>query len=203
MALRAKTKPEWEKLLTEAGVPREQIPAYADNLVKNRITNAEDLTRELLKELNINNIGDQLCILKHITIVSKEQQLAEQTTEGASEGAATSQATAHHKPQINIPQLKSELTHPEFRKFKVDWSVYKQLTNVPSSQLPAQIYSACDANIQTTIINTVDNFFSLSEKEIMEKLEKIVTKRSNPAVHRLAFSNISRKTKQSASTWCA
>ena len=84
------------------------------------------------------------------------------------------------------------MTHPEFRKLRIDWGVFKSLTSLPTGRIAAQIYSSCDSNVQNSIINTADNFFSLSENDILDLVEKIVTKRSNPSVHRLAFSNLTQ-----------
>ena len=53
----------------------------------------------------------------------------------------------------------------------------------------AQLYSQCDDSVQTAIINSTEDYFALSESAIFDLLERIVTKRSNPAVHRLTFSN--------------
>ena len=37
------------------------------------------------------------------------------------------------------------------------------------------------------------NFFSLSEADILREIETIVTQKSNPSVHRMAFSSITQK----------
>ena len=84
------------------------------------------------------------------------------------------------------------MTHPEFRKFRVDWRVFKTLTAMPTSQVAAQVYSNCDSSVQNAIINSNSDFFSLSEAAIFDLLETIVTERSNPSVHRLAFSGLSQ-----------
>ena len=120
-------------------------------------------------------------------------------------GAGTSQLATHNtapspavKPQsVNAPQLRSDMTHPEYRKFEVDWTVYKTLTKTPRDQVAAILYNACDSAVQNSIINTCDNFFTLNEDAILTTIEKIVTQQSNPSVHRLAFSNISQSETES------
>jgi transposase InsO family protein len=74
----------------------------------------------------------------------------------------------------------------------VDWNVFKSLTNIPDAQIAAHIYNNCDSSVQSSIINTSEDFFALDENNIFELLEKITTKRSNPSVHRLTFSNLTQ-----------
>ena len=60
-------------------------------------------------------------------------------------------------------------------------------------QIPSQLYSSCDESVQSSIINMVKNFFSLSETDILREIKTIVTQKSNPSVHRMAFSSITQK----------
>ena len=43
-------------------------------------------------------------------------------------------------PRVPLPSLKQETTHPEFRKFKIDWAVYKKVTQLPDAQIAPQLY---------------------------------------------------------------
>ena len=43
------------------------------------------------------------------------------------------------------------------------------------------------------MINTVKNFFSHSEADILSEIETIVTQKSNPSVHRMGFSSFTQK----------
>ena len=72
---------------------------------------------------------------------------------------------------IKPPELKSEMMHPEFRKFRIDWNVFNKLTNPPDEQVAPQLYNACDTDVQNAIISTTKDFFELDEGEIMETLE--------------------------------
>ena len=82
------------------------------------------------------------------------------------------------------------MTSPQFRKFKMDWDVFKRITNLPESQIHAQLYNACSESVQNSLMHTESDFFSLTEEKMIEILEKIVTKQCNPTVHQLNFRSI-------------
>ena len=82
------------------------------------------------------------------------------------------------------------MTSAEFRKFKLDWQVYKTIRNFLSNQIVPKFYSSCEAEVQNSIINTYPDFLTKEEDDIVQLIEKIVTKQANPAVHRLTFRNI-------------
>ena len=50
------------------------------------------------------------------------------------------------------------------------------MTNIPSNQLHAQLYNSCTDNIKTNLVNTLNIFFELTEAQLLETLEQIVTK---------------------------
>ena len=79
------------------------------------------------------------------------------------------------------------MTSPQFRKFRMDWNVFKHITNITGQQINAQLSSSCDAQVQNSIVNTVSDFFTLSDGDLLNGIEIIVTKCSNPSVHRLTF----------------
>ena len=174
------TVDDWNKFLTDSGIPETEAEAYAKTLVANRLFYPADLTRDILKELGITIIGDAIAILKH-SVQYKEQK-----------STVTAPGISHHKPQIPLPRLTADMTHRDFRKFKIDWDVYKTIMQLPESQIAPQIYTACDQAVQTSIINSSENFFKMNESKILSTLEKIVTRLSNPSVHRLTFSNITQ-----------
>ena len=96
------------------------------------------------------------------------------------------------KPQVNLPRIEAEMSNAEFRKLKTDWEVYKSIIQIPEIQIASQIYTACDSSLQSTIINTVPHFLTLKETELLQKIENIVTRKTNPAVHRLNFRSLSQ-----------
>ena len=181
------TKEELTNFLIAAGIPQEDAAAYANAFVQNRLTELSlpDLSKEYLWDLGITIIGDIITILKHITTFNAQQQPSSTVTSDLNP-----RETIVKSASIPPPKLQAEMTHPQFRKFKVDWDVYKKISNISSSNIPAQLYHICDDTLQHNIVNTIDNFFTLNEQDILKTLATIVTKHSNPAVHRLNFSNI-------------
>ena len=79
---------------------------------------------------------------------------------------------SHMKPP---PQLHSEMTHPQFHKFKFNWDVYKKISNVSTTNLPAQFYHVFDDALQHNFHNTVSNFFSYTKHELLENTYLLLT----------------------------
>ena len=67
------------------------------------------------------------------------------------------------KSTIPPPQLHTDMTHPQFRKFKIDWDVYKQLTNIPTTNIATQLYYICDDALQHNVVNTIPIFLHLQK----------------------------------------
>ena len=55
------------------------------------------------------------------------------------------------------------MSKPEYRKFVIDWEVYKSLSNLPSEQIASHLYNACDSDVQAAIINDSRNFLKFSD----------------------------------------
>ena len=174
-------EPAWEAFFTDAGIPTTEAKAYARTFNENRIRDPKDLNKELLKELDITVLGDRIAILKH--------RDGAQGSNGENDKPA---ATKLQPVKVTAPVVQAEMTQAEFRKFIIDWSVFKQLSNITKDQIPLHLYNACDAAVQNALINTETKFFQKDEGILLELLQKIATKRSNPSVHRLAFSNIAQ-----------
>jgi len=183
------TKESWEKFLTDAGIPNADATIYAEAFTTNRITNHLDLTKEVLKDVGITKVGDIIDILKFCK--PAEHQETQEDRLPPNNGQHQTHPPSK-PPTASVPQAKPDMTHAEFRKYRIDWNVFKSLTSLPGTQVAAHIYSACDTSVQMSIINTVDNFFSMEETAILDLLEEIVTRRSNPSVHRLGFSNLAQ-----------
>ena len=66
---------------------------------------------EVLKELGVTTMGHALAILK----LAKEQPLTSDSYMKA--------------PAVKLPWLHSEMTSQQFRKFRIDWVVFVQMTN--------------------------------------------------------------------------
>ena len=184
MALRT-TEPEWEEFLEDAGIPGKEAKTYAKACMDNRNTCPTDLSKDILKELGISIIGDILAITKHA-------QADEDSKQDGRMACEQLKATAKTKSTAKPPQVKAEMTKPEYRKFLVDWTVYKSLAGLSSSHVAPHLYNACDNDVQTAIINTSKDFLQLREADMLAIIETIVTRRSNPAVHRVAFGNLTQ-----------
>ena len=173
MALRSKS--DWNRFFTECNIPDPERENYANIMSTNRITDPSDLTRDLLKELSITIVGDVISIMKKAKVTDQTETDTKQAT-----NLTTASKPRPRPTSVKPPELKSEMTHPEFRKYKIDWGVFKTLTDLPDDQVAPQIYNSCDSSVQNVIVNTSVNFLKLSEEDILSLLENIVTKRSNP-----------------------
>ena len=128
MALRLRNELEWKSFLTNAGIPDTPSTLYAKTFVANRLNEQTvlQLTAEHLEKMDINVLGDQLAILQHIA------SLVAPTTDH------TSHNSAAFKPppaSIKMPSIVSDMTNQQFRKFVIDWNVYKQMTGLPPHRL--------------------------------------------------------------------
>ena len=186
MALRIDQEPEWAAFFEECGIPTEAATTYAKEFKENCLTDNElpDLKMDLLKSLGITAIGHALAILRHAKSKSAIEVVHTPTIK--SEYPVFKPPSAAAK----LPQIPPDMTHPQFRKFRVDWDVYKQITGLPTQHIANHLYSACCSEVQMSLINTKSNCLSLPEDELLETIQLIVTKQTNPAVHRMNFRKI-------------
>ena len=84
------------------------------------------------------------------------------------------------------------MTPQQFRKFQIDWDVFTKMTDMPSSQANIHLYNCADEAVQNAIINIPPNFFTTDPNKLLDKVEVLVTQRSNPIGHRLAFASMSQ-----------
>ena len=111
---------------------------------------------------------------------------------------STTSTAAQFKPPpaaIKLPSVMSNMTHPQFRKFIVDWTVYKKITRLPTSEFASHLYSTCDETVKNTLINSFPQFLQLPGDKMLETID--VTKRANPAVHRMNFGNLKQDESES------
>ena len=182
MALSLKNEKAWETHLTKLGIPKPESTTYAQIFIANRIEDPTYLSKEDLRDMNITIMGDILAIIK---------KPKRKTTPTEEEHSSETHARAQKMQSIPLPKVTAQMTQHEFRKFKVDWSVYKKITQLPEGQTGVQMYAACDNTVQSAIVNSIGNiFFEMKENDILTYLENTVTQKSNPAVHRLTFSAI-------------
>ena len=166
MALQLKDEPSWIEFLSDAGVPATEATGYAKMFVDNRINErtVKNITETQLNQLGITVLGDVLAILDHVK-ASKLQS-----------GVANSTSTHVYRPPpttVKMPTILSEMTRPQFRKFRVDWDVYKKIVNVPLEQIGPLLYNACGEQVQSSIVNSYPTFFDLSEDRMLEVVETV------------------------------
>ena len=107
-------------------------------------------------------------ILKHITQSRNRQPTGHVTPITTS----NSRKTIVKSTNISPPQLQAEMTYSQFRKFKVVWDVYKR----PNTNIAAQLYQLaqlchlCNDVLKHNIVNTVANYFTLNETDILQTL---------------------------------
>ena len=109
---------DWQELLTKIGIPADSARTYAKTFVEETIpkNSLTMIDREVLKELGVTNTGHSLAILK----LTKEQPLISDNYAKA--------------PAVKLPQLHSGMTSQQFRKFRINWEVFVQMTNMPPAQ---------------------------------------------------------------------
>ncbi len=186
-----RTEDEWAAKLQEVEIPEDHAKVYAKRLVDARINeaNIKDIDKETLKnDLQINIFGDILAILRIARPVAVPQQIPP---------LLPMQNITPDNPLLKAqtmkpPSVTSEMSQPQFRKFKIDWTIYKQTTGIQSPQLQGQLYNACEDSVQVSLINSITDVLHASEDDILQKIEAIVTKRANPLVHQMMFCNESQ-----------
>ena len=167
------TPDDWERFLIEAGISTDSAKTHATKFANEKLTieSLQMLDHSMLKELGVTLMGEAQWILKQ-----------------ANEAQSTHiQALAVKPSNLNI-----EMTPQQFRKFWIDWDVFTKMTNIPSSQFNIHLYNCADEAVQNAIINTHSNFFATDPDKLLDMVEALVTQRSNPIVHCLAFASMSQ-----------
>ena len=176
MALRTAT--DWKVWLSDLPLTEEVISKYAKQFEEAEITEEDlpEFNRELLDELNISKPGHRTKILRKAKDVE----------------TSTTASTRMIKSDVKLPQVTSNCSPSEFRKFLIDWNIYKSENQIGGSKSNKLLYSACDHALQNSIINGLSNFLEVSEAELIEYIKSTVTKRSNPTIYRLAFQRLNQ-----------
>ena len=112
---------EWEEFFVQLGIPASSAETYAEKFFTERLSkdSISLMNREMLKELGVKTLGDALAILKPAV---PDSQLIK-------------------APAVKLPQLHSEMTPQQFRKFRIDWEVFAKMTNMPPAQTNIQLYN--------------------------------------------------------------
>ena len=182
--------PDWTALFRQAGIPPDAALAYGESFNKNRLSLADlpELDKDTLATLNITTLGDQLTILR----MGKQHRGHALDTWREPPDLTPSVPSSYRHPSASVkpPSVTPEMTPPQFRKFRTDWTVYRTITSIPSADQTAHLYSACDSVVQNSVINERPDFLQLRESEALDFLETIVTTRSNPAIHRMKCNSL-------------
>ena len=186
---------EWITFLSTTDIPPDDIARYSRLLIKASINGSilDYVDKDSLHELGIKVLGHKLAILKRINAsrTPPELNISSKMLKDHSDAPATARISA------KLPSLQDEMSHQQFRKFRVDWDVYKKLTGITSESYASHLYSACDDSVQTAIINTHKNFFEYNESKLLDIIEETVTQRSNPTIHRMQFGWITQSEHES------
>ena len=102
-------------------------------------------------------------------------------------------ASSYKTPAPVRPTLKSQVTAPQFRRFKSDWKVFLTLAHLPPEFITGNLYECCDDTLKTNVYNTIPDFLTLTETDFLDRLEALTTQHSNPIVHILKFAQLTQE----------
>ena len=167
MALRTET--QWVDYFKDLAIPEDTAAQYAASFTANRISNAvlPELNKETLKDLGVTIIGDVLTILQKVKSPTASNSAAHASAHG---GLSTASNISLVKPpQYSCPQLQSQMTSSQFRRFKAEWEGYKSLVSIPAQGSSSHLYNlACkdDQTLKELIFNSNPTFSTLVELQI-------------------------------------
>ena len=182
MALR--TIEDWSNWLSFLPVNAEVVASYATSLVDGGMTEDDlsELSHDLLMEMNITKPGHRTKILKNAKRI---------------ESASSSSSTKVIKCDIKLPNITMQSSPSKFRKFLIDWKIYKSEHQLDGPKCNKLLYSACDTALQTSIINGLADFLETSEENLIAYIKNAATQQSNPTVYRLEFQKLDQLEGQS------
>ena len=141
MALRQlRNEPAWADFLREAGIPNTESADYAKIFADNRMTEitARQLTTDHLEAIGITILGDVPAILNHVISLNPTVT----STVADNNSIANSHPVFRSPPApTKRPSLTSDMTHPQYRKFLIDWKVYKTITGLPTAEIAPHVRS--------------------------------------------------------------
>ena len=173
---------DWIEFLKNTTIPEDLISKYASLFVENAIDarTAVLMDKASLGEIGIKPMGHRLSIIDKLTTLKPENK-------PPSNAIDTYKNDPSAKITAKLPTLHKDMTHPQFRKFSVDWGVYKDLTKINPQSYASNLYNACDEDTQNAIVSNCKDFFEMNETDLLKGLESILTQRANPSVHRMQF----------------
>ena len=104
-----------------AGITSAACNNYVTTFAENHITEADlsDLTKHYLRDLGINVIGGILTVIRHVKTRTSS------TTDAPLAPAHISSPELVKAVLPKSPQTISDMTDQQFRKFVIDWDVFK------------------------------------------------------------------------------
>ena len=130
-----------------------------------------ELSHELLIEMKISKPGHRTKILKKAKTVEEK-------------------STKIIKCDIKLPTITKNSSPSKYRKFMVDWKIYKSEHQIVGSKCNKLLYSACDSALQSSIINGLTNFLETTEEILLNYIKEAATQESNSTVYRLEFQKL-------------
>ena len=123
-----RTEKDWEILFQKAGIAEDSSKTYAKSFKNNRVTDLlfPELTKELVNDLGKTIMDDILIIL---------QQAKKSSSKNTVETRIKSPAFTVKPPADKLLLITSDVAHPQFRKFRIDWEVFKIITAIPMDQI--------------------------------------------------------------------
>ena len=177
-------EPSWISLLIEAGIPEPESETYAKLFVENRISEwtVLSLIPKNLEKFGVTVLGNKLAILTHVkSVLSATWDSSVASTPPV---ALVAPASTFKPPvaSVKLPRGKSNMIHPQYRKFIIDWNVYEFMTSSLVWQTSNHLFIAWDEIVQNSLVNSNRGFF--------KAIEQVVTKSANLAVHRMNFGSL-------------
>ena len=161
------TKELWVNFFTSIPIPPTQSSEY---------TNANHITEDNLHEFQQSHLQVGITALGNLKNILRKtknlQPLVPVTTQSTPDSTDNVPSASFMKRSAaKLPQLNAGKTHPQFWKFKTDWHVFKYITNILDSKIHAQLYSCCDYDVQKSLANTITDFFTLTEDQLLTTIE--------------------------------
>ena len=134
---------QWEQFFTAAGISSAESKTYASTFVTNRImeTMLPTLSKDYLIDLGVTIIGDILAISSNMPKVSLNHPLRLPQQPSLAQFPQCPPESFNKQPPIRPAEISLDMTNQQFRKFKIDWGVFKQLIAIRPSQIAAQLYN--------------------------------------------------------------
>ena len=172
-------KKEWEAVFTvELKLQKTTAATYAKAFADANCSRSSLslMSRDMLTELGVTSLGHQLAIMElgRVEFMPK--------------------APTPKLPAPKLPSIDISMTSQQWRKFINDWTVFKEITQLSGPEKSnSYLYDCCSSEVQSAILNTIPEWSTETNENLIEKIKDLVTKKTNPAVYRMSFTGIKQK----------